>query len=829
MIPDLKDVLLASDVEAKGFWDVVHTPDDIHCFCSIDVDTNSVYLFHNYPEFDGVEVYDRHDDTTHTLPVRTGTLEEGLAFWELSTKQGCKLIVHNAMTYDRPIIDKVWPDNEIPFKSWHDTFNQSKRQWYERPAVKGCKGVHGLEPWGKRVGIDKPPITDWSVMTAFILHRVIEDCEIQKLTYLELERERMALKQKMGIDFSASVYIEDLYAKECQIQEVNGILLDVDHYEQCLVDWDVSLVRLTHEIEPLLPFTVKGNPKKLSRKEIAEALGFDSTNVQEKWNKKKKDGEVVDMLDKPFHAPTTKYEVTVKTNVYSATSTEHGFTPKFTKKRDLTGWIKENHPSKKPVSKEWEIECVKEEIKLVNKVNCTYFDIEETQVDLIGGPFTKVSFEPSRMTQPEKVKGFLIKLGLKHCEEWNLKKSVYGGFVKAEHDTEVRWPPKAAPENQIVKQIKAGQLLVSSPQLSEGDYDQLPEGVGQTVAEFNTTKHRRGFVENTKDPDNKGLLSYLREDGRVSAGVNNFATRSGRGTQRKWVNAPSESAMYGKEIRSGLIAGPGKVLVGIDMKSAQLSIAAYYANNWAYYNTVASGRELDNENDDAYIGESSHCVNARMFGLVSDIEWKEAILNQQHDLLKHIGLMRKKSKAGSFLVIFGGAGDLLASKMGIPKNEGNEKKESFMREMGLDKVNRHLKDVLQPKYKRAGGWYLPIGMNYWVWNNSPHKNLNSIVQGAEALCQKLAVIRASQQVIAAGLGDKAMKILDVHDEQLWECDEIVAKQVGEIVCKAYTWAADQWHKDHMRNPSGFAGPTVPTWPIDLDGGYKIGPTYYSVH
>ena len=289
MIPDISNAELASDVETKGLWDVIKLAEDIHCLCSVDVETDEVYLFHNYPEFDDVEVYDRHDDTTYTIPVRTGTLEEGLAFWQLSTKQGCKLIVHNAHTYDRPILDKVWPDNGIPFKAWHDTLNQSKRQWYERPTPKGHKGAHGLGPWGARVGIDKPPILDWSIMTAYILHRVIEDCRIQKLTYLDLERERMALKQKLSIDFTDSIYIEDLYGKECQIQEANGILLDVDHYEQCLVDWDVSLVRLTHEIEPKLPPTVKANPKKLSRKEIAEALGFDSTNVPEKYNKKKKD------------------------------------------------------------------------------------------------------------------------------------------------------------------------------------------------------------------------------------------------------------------------------------------------------------------------------------------------------------------------------------------------------------------------------------------------------------------------------------------------------------------------------------------------------------
>lgn len=117
-----------------------------------------------------------------------------------------------------------------------------------------------------------------------------------------------------------------------------------------------------------------------------------------------------------------------------------------------------------------------------------------------------------------------------------------------------------------------------------------------------------------------------------------------------WVNAPSVGTLYGDKIRK-IITPNDKdfVLVGADMKSAQLSIAAYYANNYDYYMAVADGQEVD-ENG-RYIGMSGHCVNARAFGLVSEADWKRAVETQDKELLHSIMLKRKLSKGGTFACV----------------------------------------------------------------------------------------------------------------------------------------------------------------------------------
>lgn len=828
--------LLASDIEAKGFYERVNAPEDVHCLCSIDVRTDEVYLFHNYPEYDNMEVWDEYDQKSYKIPARKGTLQEGIEFWVNAASSGSKLIVHNCQTYDRPILEKVFPDQLIPEKAWHDTFVQSKLQWFERPTPKGAKSAHGLKAFGIRCGINKPEITDWEEMDAYKLMRVVEDVRIQKQTYLMLEKEK-ELIAKLGVNMAQAFSVERLYAYECcSKQEIVGAKVDLKHIDNCLKDLDGKIDQLAKEIEPHLPPTVKPASGKVSRKEMAALMGFNPDRVNDTYVQRNVNGNTEVVVEKPYVKPTTNYTKVVKTASYSGFHISYGDSPSFEKKAELSAWIKENHPDTKP--KEWGIEKEEREKVVINAVNCKYFDIEEDS-GLIGGPFTKVSFEPSKMTQSDVVKGYLIRLGWKDAEDWNIKKDSEGGFVKAEVDTVVRWPPKASPENQLVRKVKKGELLVTSPKLSEDDYAQLPDGIGKKIAEYNTYQHRRRFLSNPKDPENKGLLSYVREDGRIPCGLGNFMTATGRSNQRVWVNAPGEKSLYGNEIRATIIADKGKVLIGADQKSSQLSIAAFFAKNWDYYQAVASGEEfkLDENGDKVihpvsgepwYIGESAHCYSARNFGIVSMEDWEKAKEFQDQALIHDIHIKRGFSKGASFGVIFGCSGKKLAGMLKIPEKEGNEKKDTFLAQMGLDAVKDFLMEC-KKKYPYKGGFYIPLSFGYWVWCKQDHKAINYLIQGTEAIMQKMAGLRTAKELQRKGYSDKCVKILDVHDEQLYECHSDVAKECGSIIANGYTWAADMLYNYYIKNSEYFPNKGVPTFKIDLSGGFEVGQSYAECH
>ncbi|CAH9013340.1 ribonuclease H-like domain protein [Vibrio phage 249E41-1] len=765
-----------SDIESVGFWDDVHSLKDIHTICSIVEDPTTkeevVLVFHDRPDLCGSEVFDPYDEKTYKIPQRTGTLLEGFRFWfKVGQSEKGFLSVHNAFGYDKSITEKVLPKCVIPTHKWEDTFIQSKIQYFDRPTPKGAKSPHGLQAYALRMGIHKPDITDFTKMDAFMLHRVIEDCRTQKYASEYLAKERELLKKSIGVDFEESYKMEVEYAITCQKQEVYGAMVDRPHMEKCVENWDKRLHELEGLIEPMLPPTVKPQGTKITRKEMAIALGYPehiTSKMKEPTEVVNRGGEQVTVPIKPYYKPTTSYTLEKKTNSYSGMHISYGFSPTFIKKKELTDWIKANHPDTKP--KEWDIEKKEVVATLLNSNTCKYFDLEPEDINIIGGSFTRVKFEESKLTQHEVVKGMLIKGGIKFANEWNLKKDADGQIMKAEQDTVISYPSKSSYENQIHVNVKKGEALFTSPKFGEKEYEQLETEDGKMVGEYNTTMHRRRFLLNPKDPEEKGLIANIREDGRIPCGVNNFATATGRSAHRVWVNAPGAGALYGEEVRRCIIAPSGKKLISSDMNSAQLSIAAYYANNFEYFKAVCYGQEfkVDDKGNEIlhpetgqpwFIGESGHCVNSRAFELISEEEWKRAVEHQDQDLIHSMGLRRKKSKAGTFGTIFGCSGKKLATMLGIDETRGNEKKNAFLSNLGLDRVIEIL-DMMCEKNKRGGSGIIELPFGYFATCKSPHARFNYLDQGTEAACQKWAELYFDRE--SKKLNLQARRILSYH-------------------------------------------------------------------
>lgn len=816
---------LYSDIETKGFWEKVSSISDVHCICNIVVDNETgedvVLLFHNHPEFDNVEVFDKHDGKTYTIPERVGTLEEGFDFWYKVGQSGGKLSIHNCRTFDKPITEKVRPDCIIPFECWEDTLIQSKVQWYDRPVPKGAKSAHGLNGFGIKFGIKKPDVIDWETFTPYICHRVIEDCLIQKQTALFLDKEASVLKQK-GIDFTQALFIENHYAELCWKQELHGALVDVEHMKRCLDFLDNELKNLAEDIEPKLPMTLKKkSSQKVGRKEISILLtGREIPDILDE------NGDVVNM----YYKPSINFTNNKKVLSYSGFHISYGESPKFKKLTGLREWVKTTYPDTK--FKEWEYE--KEEIitPVLDTHACNHFNLQPTDIHILVGPHTRVYWEKSKMTQHEVVKGFLIREGITWAKEWNFKK-VDKQMVRAEYDMEVRYPPNALPEHQMVYEIKKGEPIVTSPKFGESEYEQLGDGseMGRNIAKYNTYMHRRRFISNPKDPSEKGVMAYVRSDGRVPCGLGNFMTSTGRSNQRVIVNLPSTKALFGEEMRKILIAPKGKKLVGADQKSSQLSIAAFIANNVEYYNAVASGQQTieDEDGTKTYLGESAHCVNTRNFGLVSHEEWQKARETQDHDLIAHISMMRDKYAKGlAFACIFGASGKKMGLMLKKDAKAGNDAKQRYLKEMGLDIVLEFV-ERCSVQFKHGGGFYIPIAFGYWLWCRSPHVGVNYFCQGLEALVQKIAVLNFNKKVKQLGWDVHTATILQVHDEQLIETKEETASEVGKMACDSYTFAGVQLFNWYKKNLWAFPAGGEPKIIPDFAGGSDIGDSYFACH
>jgi hypothetical protein len=511
--------VFASDIEANGLLDTVTK---IWCIVSQDMKSGVTYVFHDYPEFDNTTVVDPEDGKEYLIPKRAGSLIEGARFWYRIGQAGGRLVVHNCRAYDRPLIERFYPLCMIPNECWWDTYIQSKIQWFDREIPKGAKGQHGLQAYGCRFGVPKPEVQDWSYMDAWKLHRCIEDVKIQSKTYKYLQQERKVVLDKLGIDFTEALETEHRFRDNATKQELNGALVDKVHMETCVDELASIIEDLRQKIEPNLPKVTKAKTPKITRSELASLF-----NMSAKDTYTVVDG--VQVVDKPYYKPSVKFTKTeIKKEYIGYNKSLNKTTPPFEKKKDLTDYIKDIYAETK--TKDWDITKTEKEEVTLNSNTCSYFEVSPYDTGLISGPFTKVEFLDTTLSQGDVVKSYLISLGWRNADEWTFKKDKTGQTVRATETTLVSWPEKPLygnPDNVITRLVKRGQPLVVSPKLTEDCFEELPEGLGKDIADYNTYGHRLRFLKNPDD-DTKGLLNNIRPDGRITCGINNFNTSTGR-------------------------------------------------------------------------------------------------------------------------------------------------------------------------------------------------------------------------------------------------------------------------------------------------------------
>tara|TARA_R110002074_G_scaffold323443_2_gene493795 strand:+ start:521 stop:2884 length:2364 start_codon:yes stop_codon:yes gene_type:complete len=764
------------DVEANG---LLHQVTKLWCIACTDYETGENFLFHDYPEYDGVTELDDQGNP-FTIPIRNGSMKSGVLFLHKAKS----LICHNVLGYDFAVLKKFYPKFKIRYNypEIRDTLLESQVQWYDRKPEKGYKGIHGLEVYGARFGIRKPPIKDWSFIDAQKLNRCIEDIAINVQVARFLEEERERFKKKQGLDFIEALTTEHEYRYWSTIQELNGALADVPHMKACCVELDGLLKDLRAKLKPELPPSLKVKGAKETANFVATALGSkNAPPICYEW--RLHDGENKRFAVKQFYKPITNWLTVKKGKLYKVVLDSEDVTEyTFSKLREARDWVKKNYPDTKL---KFRYPSIATEVSKPNGYTVDHF-AETLEYTEILGPHTKVSFSSSKMSQHEKVKLYLVGLGWK-TDEWTFKKDAAGQFIRAEHAGKVTWPPYKVNGNQLTEYYKKGDRLPLTPKVTEDSFLTLPDGLGDNIKKYNAYAHRRNFIQNPND-GSKGLLNTLREDGRISAGLMTFGTSAGRASQWNWVNAPSVEALYGENIRKIVIAPEGHKLIGVDMPSAHPRILAddLFTGN-AVFQAAVDGLEADPDTG-KYIGEDFHTVNSVLFGLNKEEDVLNAKKSQLATAIAAVSKGRKIGKGGSYCTLYGGSAKKLAITIGIPENMGAKIMEDFLSGLGLDKV---LKEAEQEwkRQKHEKGAFISVLGGYHVWANSKHKIINYKALGSEAVIQKRAVIWVSRQIRDLGL--KTKLVINMHDELLFESPDHEVDQMVEVASKMYQAAAEE--------------------------------------
>lgn len=323
----------------------------------------------------------------------------------------------------------------------------------------------------------------------------------------------------------------------------------------------------------------------------------------------------------------------------------------------------------------------------------------------VQGPFTKIKFEKLNLNSHEQVKSFLLSEG---------------------------WIPTTY--NRVKN--KDGTWRTTGPKLTEDSFHTIKGETGKLLARRNILVHRRRTIKNEKDPEGKGMLACVRDDGRVPANGVLCATPTGRTTHRDAVcNVPKakEKVPYGIEIRKLYGAfQEGRRFMGADLDQIEARITAHYA-------AIYDGGKY----------------------------WR--IINETGDIHQHnanlIGSDRDTAKSFQYALFYGAGVSKLADIIGCSTSKAKKHLESFW------KGNQGVYDLvkgLEEQYKHYGFIVGLDGRKLHIRHD--YKLLNSLIQSAAGIVWKRWGVIANERLRATGLD--CPQVIAYHDEYEYDCDEL---------------------------------------------------------
>ena len=231
----------------------------------------------------------------------------------------------------------------------------------------------------------------------------------------------------------------------------------------------------------------------------------------------------------------------------------------------------------------------------------------------IGGPFTRINYEPINLDSPDQVKKYLLEQGWKPTQ-WNYSKK-----------TKER----------------------TSPKLTEDSFKSVVGEVPKLVARRNIIKHRRRTIKNYDDPT-KGLINIARKNnGRIPATGIPQGTPTGRYTHSGGIcNVPKakDSVVLGHEMRSLFKADWPYVMIGADLDAIEARVQAHYC--YKYPGGPAFAEEL--------LNGDPHSINANAW----DVD-------------------RDTAKTALYALMYGCGNAKLAATLGRSKGQGKKLRQVF--------------------------------------------------------------------------------------------------------------------------------------------------------
>ena len=268
----------------------------------------------------------------------------------------------------------------------------------------------------------------------------------------------------------------------------------------------------------------------------------------------------------------------------------------------------------------------------------------------------------------------------------------------------------------------------------------------------------------------------IEEDGRIHGRVITNGAVTGRMTHSSpnLGQVPSAQTELGKRCRALFIVPEGCSMVGIDASGLELRMLAHYMQDQDYIKAVCEGKSSDKTD--------VHSINQRAAGLAT----------------------RDQAKTFIYAFLYGAGAEKIGSIAGGGSNTGTKLINAFLEGTpALQELRKKIK-------KMAEKGSLPGLDGRRLYIRSPHKALNTLLQGAGA-----AVMKEALCILVADLDAEKVPykmLINCHDEWQIETPTDYAEQVGKLGRRAIQ---DAGQRLGLRCP--------------LDGEYKIGSSWAETH
>jgi hypothetical protein len=302
---------------------------------------------------------------------------------------------------------------------------------------------------------------------------------------------------------------------------------------------------------------------------------------------------------------------------------------------------------------------------------------------MINGEYSRVEFQPLKLSSSADVKMFLYRHG---------------------------WVPT---EWNFVKDPVTGNKRKSTPKITEESLELLG-GEGALYPLYQTAKSRYGIL--------KTWLENVDENHLLHGTCIPIGTPSMRATHNIIVNIPSADSLWGKELRSLFKCKPGWKLIGCDSSGNQARGLAHYLGDKDFIETLLNG--------------DIHQYNADVLTRVlSDMGIDFTVPRPAAKRILY-----------AFLFGASGA-KLWSYLFGIPNPiKGNKLKDGFLKAVpGFKKLIDRLEEVFN-KTSAVGDGYIPSLVGNKLYVNSKHKLLVFLLQATEKITCSAAIMLTMQRL-----------------------------------------------------------------------------------